>query len=292
MKSFKIIFGMLLLAATFASCASNKNAFKNEKVTVYGNCEQCENRIETAGTIKKTATVDWDQTTKLATISFDTTKTNLDEILARIARAGHDSDAFLAPDKVYNALPGCCKYDRTSKPAMSDHTDLEMVEVGDTTHPIDPPVEEGIVTEKPIDYLASVFANYFALKDGLVQTSASSTAANAKKLLSSLNSVKMETLSTSEHTAWMNVKANLIADAKSISESSDVEAQRTTFIRLSEKMYALAKSAELEKPVYYQFCPMANNGKGATWLSKENTVKNPYYGATMLTCGKVTETIK
>ena len=252
----------------------------------------CEERIETAGTIKKVVEVDWDHTTKLATISFDTTKTNLDEILARIARAGHDSDGFLAPDKVYNALPGCCKYVRASKPAMSDHTDHEMVEVGDTTNPIDPPVEEEIVTEKPIDYLAPIFANYFALKDGLVQTSASSTAANAKKLLSSLNRVKMETLSTSETTAWMSVKANLIADAKSISESSDVEAQRTTFIRLSEKMYALAKSAELEKPVYYQFCPMANNGKGATWLSKENTVKNPYYGATMLTCGKVTETIK
>ena len=39
-------------------------------------------------------------------------------------------------------------------------------------------------------------------------------------------------------------------------------------------------------------CPMANNGKGADWLSKENEVKNPYYGSMMLGCGKVTETIK
>jgi hypothetical protein len=37
---------------------------------------------------------------------------------------------------------------------------------------------------------------------------------------------------------------------------------------------------------------MANDGKGADWLSKENAVKNPYYGSMMLTCGKTVETIK
>ena len=46
-----------------------------------------------------------------------------------------------------------------------------------------------------------------------------------------------------------------------------------------------------ETPVYYQFCPMANDGKGANWLSKENAVKNPYYGSMMLSCGKTVETI-
>lgn len=52
------------------------------------------------------------------------------------------------------------------------------------------------------------------------------------------------------------------------------------------------KVAKTETPTYYQFCPMANGGKGANWLSKENEVKNPYYGSEMLTCGKVVETIK
>jgi hypothetical protein len=57
-------------------------------------------------------------------------------------------------------------------------------------------------------------------------------------------------------------------------------------------MYALMKVSKQETPTYYQFCPMANDGKGANWLSKENAVKNPYYGNQMLTCGKVVETIK
>jgi hypothetical protein len=37
---------------------------------------------------------------------------------------------------------------------------------------------------------------------------------------------------------------------------------------------------------------MFNDGKGANWLSKENAIKNPYYGSSMLSCGKTTETIK
>ncbi|MAQ74933.1 MAG: hypothetical protein CL613_01215 [Aquimarina sp.] len=30
--------------------------------------------------------------------------------------------------------------------------------------------------------------------------------------------------------------------------------------------------------------------KKAYWLSKEKDIKNPYYGSSMLTCGKVAET--
>ena len=61
---------------------------------------------------------------------------------------------------------------------------------------------------------------------------------------------------------------------------------------LSENMHDLMKSAKLDIPVYYQHCPMYNDGKGANWLSTENGVKNPYYGSQMLNCGKTIETIK
>lgn len=288
MKSIKFIFGTLLLSAITLSCASQKNAFQKETVTIYGNCGMCESRIETAGTSKKTATVDWDQHTKLANISFDSTKTTLDEILKKIALAGHDSEEFLAPDKVYASLPGCCQYDRTSKPANT----ASIEELVDSTIVDENPIEVEIIEEAAIDYLAPVFNNYFALKDGLVQSNVSSTSAQATKLLASLNAVKMAELGQKEHAIWMKIKANLTEDAKTISTSLDIEKQRQAFIRLSEKMYELAKSAELEQPIYYEFCPMANEGKGATWLSKENVVKNPYYGSMMLSCGKVTETIK
>ena len=52
------------------------------------------------------------------------------------------------------------------------------------------------------------------------------------------------------------------------------------------------KSVPPDGETYLDHCPMANDGKGANWLSREKNIKNPYYGKAMLTCGKVTETLK
>jgi Cu(I)/Ag(I) efflux system membrane fusion protein len=37
---------------------------------------------------------------------------------------------------------------------------------------------------------------------------------------------------------------------------------------------------------------MANNNKGAKWLSSEEQIRNPFYGDVMLTCGSVVEVIE
>jgi hypothetical protein len=137
-----------------------------------------------------------------------------------------------------------------------------------------------------------VFTNYFLLKDELVSTNGPSAAAKAKLLVAALTNVKMKELSNEVHTVWMKVMKNVTADSKAIAGTSDIKTQRIYFTSLSKKMYDLMKVAKFESPVYYQFCPMANDGKGAHWLSKENAIKNPYYGSKMLKCGEVVETIK
>jgi Cu(I)/Ag(I) efflux system membrane fusion protein len=43
------------------------------------------------------------------------------------------------------------------------------------------------------------------------------------------------------------------------------------------------------KTVYYQFCPMANNNKGAYWLSESKVIRNPYFGEKMINCGETKE---
>ena len=140
--------------------------------------------------------------------------------------------------------------------------------------------------------LNAVFENYFLLKDELVKTDGVTASAKAKLLSASLSDVKMSELSKEVHKVWKKVMKNLMADAKSIAAIQDVKKQRVLFVNLSNKMYDLVKVAKFETPVYYQFCPMANDGKGANWLSKESAIKNPYYGSKMLKCGEVVETIK
>ena len=142
------------------------------------------------------------------------------------------------------------------------------------------------------DQLTAVFDNYFAVKDALVKTDGTTAATKATALLLAINAVKMDKLEMDVHMVWMKVMADLKKDAQHISETKDAKHQREYFNTLSKNIYALLKVCKQETPVYYQFCPMANNGKGANWLSKESAVKNPYYGSMMLTCGKTVETIK
>ncbi|HGE5775704.1 DUF3347 domain-containing protein [Flavobacterium psychrophilum] len=290
MKSISKILVAITILLSFTSCnAQIKNA-KTETVKIYGNCDMCEKTIEKAGNLKKIAKVDWNVDTKMATLTYDSKKTNQDAILKRIALSGYDSDKFLAPDNAYSKLPGCCQYDRQAKVAVKTEPKTETItedHSNHTNHTETPKVEI-----QEANQLKAVFDNYFAVKDALVKTDGNTASAKATALLSAINAVKMETLKTDEHNVWMKVLKNIKEDAEHIADTKDAKHQRDHFDTLSKNMYDLIKVSKQETPTYYQFCPMANNGKGANWLSKENVVKNPYYGSMMLSCGKVTETIK
>jgi len=287
MKSIKILMAITVLLSFTACNAQIKNA-KTESVKIYGNCGMCKSTIEKAGNVKKVAKVDWNKNTKMATLTYDPNKTNQNEILKRIALAGYDSDQFLAPDDVYDNLPGCCQYERVKK------TEVILTEVvtDHSMHNHDSATDAKSEMKQEVKELKVVFDNYFALKDALVKSDGNLASAKAKDLLNALNAIQMNQLSNEEHTVWMKVMKDLKFDTEHIEETKDVGHQRDHFNTLSDNMYKLIKVSKQETPTYYQHCPMANDGKGANWLSKENAVKNPYYGSQMLTCGKTVETIE
>jgi hypothetical protein len=211
--------------------------------------------------------------------------------LKRIALAGYDSDKFLAPDATYDALHGCCQYEREAKVAVP--TEMKMESAAAENHINHANHSDTAIAKQQIDTkLKVVFDTYFLLKDALVKTDGKTAAIIGKDVLTALNAVKMDELAMDVHMIWMKEMKGLMAGAKNISETQDIKRQREIFIPLSKSMYELIKVAKYETPVYLQFCPMANDGKGANWLSKENAVKNPYYGSQMMTCGKTVETIQ
>jgi len=140
--------------------------------------------------------------------------------------------------------------------------------------------------------IKKVLDAYIQLKDALVKSDGASSSSASKTLLTSIQEVNMSELNTETHTQWMKVVNDLKEDAEHISETKEITHQRDHFMSLSKNLYAVIKVSKSETPIYYQFCPMANKGKGANWLSLENKIKNPYYGNQMLTCGKVVETIQ
>ena len=282
-----ILMAVVGLLSTTPLQAQIKNA-KTETVKVNGDCGMCETTIEKVGNKKNQYKTDWDADTKLAIITYDSKKTGLDAILKNIALSGYDNVSYLAPDEAYAKLPGCCQYKRDKKAVVKTITEPTTDAMGSL------PNHTGhtAMDMQQTSQLTAVFDNYFALKDALVKTDGTTASAKAAAMLTALDAVEMGKLKMEEHTVWMKIEKDLKTDAQHIKENKDTEHQREHFISLSKNMYELIKTAKPAETVYYQFCPMANDGKGANWLSKENVIKNPYYGSQMLSCGKVVEIIK
>ena len=131
--------------------------------------------------------------------------------------------------------------------------------------------------------ITKVLNSYIALKDALVKSDGASASILAKDLLTSIESVNINELDATTHAQWMKVVNDLKEDAEHINETKEISHQRDHFMSLSKSLYAVMRVSKSALPIYYQYCPMANKGKGANWLSMENKIKNPYYGNQMLT---------
>ena len=131
-------------------------------------------------------------------------------------------------------------------------------------------------------YLPQLLTSYYNIKDALVGGNANLASAKAEEFLKLANGIDYKVISEG------NINA-LLKDATGISETKDIKKQREQFANLSNNMIALAKAMKLgDQPIYETYCPM----KKAYWLSDSRTIKNPYFGSSMLSCGKVTNTIQ
>jgi len=266
-----------MIGALLALATSAKAQFKNQKtetVKISGNCEMCENTIEKAARKKGMAKADWNKDSKMAVITYDSKKQTLDEILKRIAHAGYDNEKYLAPDEAYNKLPACCQYKRA-------HAKTAKVNATDSIKPT--------VVTAGNNPLREMFTSYSAIKDALIKSDAKTVSATALQWKNEISQVDMNKMNHEQHQAWMQHEKEIIQLVNELAQATNLDQQRKTFSNLSEQMYPLIKIAGLDTPVYWQHCPMFEGG--ANWLSTDKTIKNPYYGLQMLSCGKTVETI-
>ncbi len=113
----KIILALFVVMATVTSAFAEN---KTESFKANGACGMCKTRIENAAkSVAGVSSATWDSKTQMVSVTFDTSKTDLKKINQAIADAGHDTDMCKAKDETYNALPGCCHYERSDKKAMT-----------------------------------------------------------------------------------------------------------------------------------------------------------------------------
>ncbi len=135
--------------------------------------------------------------------------------------------------------------------------------------------------QTPIEFsnenVANVYEHYEHIKNDLVGSNPGDAQKGAEMLNEALGKVE-------------GADAALSASQK-IATTDNLKVQRKLFSELSDEVEALLRGKITSGKLYKDFCPMALNG-GAYWLSSIEDIRNPYYGAQMLSCGKVAEVIE
>ena len=119
MKTIKFVIAIVCALAINMSIYAQKkdlsttnSDLKTETIKVWGNCGMCKVRIEKAANVHGVSKATWDAATGILTINYDPSKVKIEDIQKKLAEVGHDTEQYKADDKVYDALPGCCKYQR------------------------------------------------------------------------------------------------------------------------------------------------------------------------------------
>ncbi|MBX2912107.1 MAG: efflux RND transporter periplasmic adaptor subunit [Cyclobacteriaceae bacterium] len=143
------------------------------------------------------------------------------------------------------------------------------------------------VNDKFKNQIGAVLHPYLKLKDAFVNTNSAEASSAAKEVKATLGKVDMKLVKGDAHNAWMKLLEALNSSVATMSTSPDVEVQRQSFSTFTDQFYAAIQQFNVSGlEAYYQFCPMANNNKGAYWISKTSTIQNPYFGNKMMRCGE------
>ncbi|MCP4378045.1 MAG: DUF3347 domain-containing protein, partial [bacterium] len=139
------------------------------------------------------------------------------------------------------------------------------------------------LSEESAKQLLTVFDAYFAVSKALAgdDFKAAVKAVSQMKMKRTLAAVDIDGLS------------GLGDVLKRASQAADIKLLRKDFDLMSVQMISLAKRfGPLGRKLFVHRCPMAFDNRGASWLQADDKTLNPYFGAEMLRCGGVIETIE
>jgi hypothetical protein len=141
--------------------------------------------------------------------------------------------------------------------------------------------------------IKGIIGEYLLLKNNLADDNSTGAAAAGKKMESEFADFNKTALTQSQKKTWGDVEAGAKENAEHIAMSGgNIAHQREHFVLLSKNIYDLVKAFGAGQVLYKEFDQMADEGKGAFWLSESKEIRNPYMGKSMLTSGSVKEEIK
>ncbi len=165
------------------------------------------------------------------------------------------------------------------------------------TRPAKPePISVGKQSAVFMSSFKSLLDSYYHLRDAFVSGNLASvdkmnvmvkTAADSLKI----DDIQGDTAGTIRETARY-FSGTIGTTAATLATKKDIESKRKEFDVLTDALWNLTRTVKYNgQKIYYQYCPMAFDNKGAYWLSQDKQIRNPYFGSKMLTCGETTDSV-
>jgi Cu(I)/Ag(I) efflux system membrane fusion protein len=168
------------------------------------------------------------------------------------------------------------------QPANKDG--MKMVSETETsTEPVK--VDETLAVELR-NTLQPVYAAYFNLQAAFASDDVAVAQVAATDLHADMASMESE--------GWSDLHSTIQTGAATKGNASSIEGARVAFKTLSDAFISLESEIGHagDESWFRVRCPMAFGNEGADWLQTKDDVLNPYYGASMLHCGSVQETLE
>ncbi len=154
------------------------------------------------------------------------------------------------------------------------------------------PIHPAKIPDAFHEQLGTLITSYLQLKDALIATDANAAVTSARSLFRQLGQMEGNLLSGEAHEFWKKQSRSLAAHSEKIASAEAIAKQRDQFLFLSAVLIKTVEALGIGEATFYvQHCPMANSFEGADWISKEETILNPYFGDEMLNCGSVIRTL-
>jgi Cu(I)/Ag(I) efflux system membrane fusion protein len=152
------------------------------------------------------------------------------------------------------------------------------------------------VLEVPDEFRGQIWGiveKYSSLQAALAGDDKDGAARAAAQTLEALSAVDMGLVTGEAHDVWMGNSVKMKAALDKINGAAGIEPMRKGFEGLSNELIAVVGQFGVPQAgtLYKINCPMAFDNKGADWLQVDEGIRNPYFGASMLTCGEVVEVI-
>jgi hypothetical protein len=134
------------------------------------------------------------------------------------------------------------------------------------------PAVRGADSAALMEPVTSVYDHYVKVQTALASDSVKGVDEHASAIAKAVRADEMKML-----------PAEVAQEADRLAKSKDLKSARDAFKPLSDSLIKYLVDSKVANGTYHEvYCPMAK----ASWLQTEKSIKNPYMGKSMLTCGE------